>query len=88
MNPGNFSGRPSYSITLQFLRPLGGGVVVDMVNPGTRAATVPRWSQKSMNVVIKPAAGAAAIFSHVTVLYTYNGHLEKMRIPVIGLVHN
>ncbi len=88
LNPRNFVGRQSYSITLQFLRPLGGSAVVDMIKPGSRSVAVPHWSQKSMNVVIRPAAGATAIFSHVTVLYTYNGHLEKMRIPVIGLRPN
>ncbi len=88
LSPGNFTGRSNYSVTLQFLRPLGGSVVVDMIKPGSRSVAVPHWSQKSMNVVIQPAAGATAIFSHVTVLYTYNGHLEKMRIPVIGLRPN
>ena len=87
LNPRNFAARQSFSITLQFLRPLGGSAVVDMIKPGSRSVAVSRWSQKSMDVVIKPAAGAAAIFSHITVRYTYNGHLEKMRIPVIGLVH-
>ncbi len=88
LSPGNFTGRSNYSVTLQFLHPLGGSVVVDMIKPGSRSVAVPHWSQKSMNVVIQPAAGATAIFSHVTVLYTYNGHLEKMRIPVIGLRPN
>ena len=87
LSPSNFAGRSSYSLTLQFPHPLGGSVVVDMVKPGSRSVAVPHWSQKSMDVVIKPAAGATAIFSHITVWYTYSGHLEKMRIPVIGLVH-
>ena len=40
-----------------------------------------------MDVVNRPGEVATAIFSHITIMYTYNGHLEKMRIPVIGLVH-
>lgn len=87
LSPRDFVGQSSYATTLRFLHRLDGSVIVDLVNSDCPAITVPRWSQKRMEVVVRPVAATRALFAEITVIYTYNGRMETMRIPVVGMAH-
>ncbi len=87
-SPKNFAGGSNYSITLHFVHPLGGNVIVDLVNADSPEVAIPHWSQKSMEIVIKRPSKAKSLLSRITVIFTHNGKLETLRIPVIGAFCN